>query len=153
MVTFPVLSGLRMYDFRVVDIQPGSGQTCDHISEPSFVYLPDGALKVTNWSRLTERSGFGVQHVHGFHDPRTRTNDAPAWTAQAPENGTKIPTSGTGTWRFATAETGNAWALTAMNGPSMRLDDSGWGVSTNAPGDFFITQPEGDTNLSHLSCR
>ena len=47
-VTFPVLQGLRMYDFRVIDNQPESGETCDHIGEPSFVYLPDGALRVTN---------------------------------------------------------------------------------------------------------
>ena len=44
-VTFPVLQGLRMYDFRVVDNQPESGETCDHIGEPSFTYLPDGALQ------------------------------------------------------------------------------------------------------------
>ena len=46
-VTFPVLQGLRLYDFRVTDNQPESGETCDNIGEPSFAYLPDGALRVT----------------------------------------------------------------------------------------------------------
>ena len=46
-VTFPVLQGLRMYDFRVVDNQPETGESCDHIGQPSIAYLPSGALQVT----------------------------------------------------------------------------------------------------------
>ena len=56
-VTFPVLQGLRMYDFRVVDNQPESGETCDHIGEPSFTYLPTAPCESRSWSALTERSG------------------------------------------------------------------------------------------------
>ncbi|MGB1679526.1 MAG: hypothetical protein ACPHFV_05730 [Poseidonia sp.] len=149
-VTFPVLSGLRMYDFRVVDNQPESGQTCDHIGEPSFVYLPDGALKVTQLVSFDRTQWDLVCNMFmDFTTQEPETNDAPAWTAQAPENGTKIPTSGAGTWRFATAETGNAWALD-NDGWSLQcvFDDNGWSVSTNVLGDFFITQPEGATQTS-----
>ena len=45
-----------MYDFRVMDNQPASGQTCDHIGEPSSIYLPDGALQY-QLVNLTEPSG------------------------------------------------------------------------------------------------
>ena len=142
-VTFPVLQGLRMYDFRVVDNQPDSGQTCDHIGEPSFTYLPDGALQVTQLVNF-DRTQWDL-YCDMFMDFTTQepaTNDIPAWTGEAPANGTIVPTSGTGTWSFASADVGNGWA-TDENGWSLQcsFDEAGWSVSTNVLGDFFITQP------------
>ena len=142
-VTFPVLQGLRMYDFRVTDNAPESGQTCDHINEPSFVYLGDGALEVTLLVSF-DRTLWDLE-CNMFMDFTTEepaSNDIPSWTNDAPTNGTRIPTSGEGTWPFATAETGNAWA-TDDNGWSLQctFDEAGWDVSTNVLGDFFVTQP------------
>ena len=142
-VTFPVLQGLRMYDFRVVDNQPASGQSCDHIGEPSFTYLPDGALQVTQLVNF-DRTQWDL-YCDMFMDFTTQepaTNDIPAWTGEAPANGTIVPTSGTGTWSFASADVGNGWA-TDENGWSLQcsFDEAGWSVSTNVLGDFFITQP------------
>lgn len=149
-VTFPVLQGLRMYDFRVVDNQPASGQTCDHIGEPSFSYLPDGALQVTqlvNFDR-TQWDLFCDMFMD-FTTQEPAMNDIPAWTAEAPANGTIVPTSGTGTWPFASADVGNAWA-TDENGWSLQcsFDEAGWSVSTNVLGDFFITQPADSTQAT-----
>ena len=149
-VTFPVLQGLRMYDFRVVDNQPASGQTCDHIGEPSFTYLPDGALQVTqlvNFDR-TQWDLFCDMFMD-FTTQEPATNDIPAWTGEAPANGTIVPTSGAGTWPFASADVGNAWA-TDENGWSLQcsFDEAGWSVSTNVLGDFFITQPADSTQAT-----
>ena len=149
-VTFPVLQGLRMYDFRVVDNQPASGQTCDHIGEPSFSYLPDGALRVTqlvNFDR-TQWDLFCDMFMD-FTTQEPAMNDIPAWTGEAPANGTIVPTSGTGTWPFASADVGNAWA-TDENGWSLQcsFDEAGWSVSTNVLGDFFITQPADSTQAT-----
>ena len=153
-VTFPVLQGLRMYDFRVVDNQPASGQNCDHIGEPSFTYLPDGALRVTQLVNF-DRTQWEL-YCDMFMDFTTKEpdmNDVPAWTASAPGNGTIVPTSGAGTWQFATAATGNTWA-TDEDGWALNCDfnDEGWSVSTNVLGDFFITQPEGATQ-STATCQ
>ena len=142
-VTFPVLQGLRMYDFRVTDNAPTSGQTCDHINEPSFIYLGDGALQVTQLVSF-DRTQWDLE-CNMFMDFTTQepaTNDIPTWTADAPSNDTRIPTSGEGTWPFADAETGNAWAVDE-NGWSLHctFDQAGWEVSTNVLGDFFVTQP------------
>ena len=146
-VTFPVLQGLRMYDFRVVDNQPESGETCDHIGEPSFTYLPDGALRVTQLVSF-DRTQWEL-YCNMFMDFTTQElemNEPPMWTSVAPENGTIVPTPGEGTWRFATAETGNSWA-SDENGWSLQcaFDEEGWSVSTNVLGDFFITQPASST--------
>lgn len=146
-VTFPVLQGLRLYDFRVLDNQPESGQTCDHIGEPSFTYLPDGALRVTQLVSF-DRTLWDLE-CNMFMDFTTQepeTNAPPVWTQATPVNGTKIPTSGAGTWRFAMAETGNAWA-TDEDGWSLQctFEEDGWSVSTNVLGDFFVTQPESST--------
>ena len=153
-VTFPVLQGLRMYDFRVVDNQPASGQNCDHIGEPSFSYLPDGALQVTQLVNF-DRTQWEL-YCDMFMDFTTKEpdmNDVPAWTAAAPGNGTIVPTSGAGTWQFATAATGNTWAVDE-DGWALNCDfaDEGWSVSTNVLGDFFITQPEGATQ-STATCQ
>ena len=153
MVTFPVLQGLRMYDFRVVDNQPESGQTCDHIGEPSFTYLPDGALRVTQLVSFDRTQWDLVCNMFmDFTTEEPATNDAPTWTSLAPVNGTKISTSGAGTWGFATAETGNAWA-TDENGWSLQcdFDEDGWSVSTDVLGDFFVTQPE-SSSQSTATC-
>lgn len=149
-VTFPVLQGLRMYDFRVVDNQPASGQTCDHIGEPSFTYLPDGALQVTQLVNF-DRTQWDL-YCDMFMDFTTQEpamNDIPAWTGDAPANGTIVPTSGTGTWPFASADVGNAWAADE-NGWSLQcsFDEAGWSVSTNVLGDFFITQPADSTQAT-----
>ena len=149
-VTFPVLQGLRMYDFRVVDNQPASGQTCDHIGEPSFTYLPDGALQVTQLVNF-DRTQWDL-YCDMFMDFTTQEpamNDIPAWTGDAPANGTIVPTSGAGTWPFASADVGNAWA-TDENGWSLQcsFDEAGWSVSTNVLGDFFITQPADSTQAT-----
>ena len=149
-VTFPVLQGLRMYDFRVMDNQPASGQTCDHIGEPSFIYLPDGALQVTQLVNF-DRTQWDL-YCDMFMDFTTQEpamNDIPAWTGEAPANGTIVPTSGTGTWPFASADVGNAWA-TDENGWSLQcsFDEAGWSVSTNVLGDFFITQPADSTQAT-----
>ncbi|MEL0266790.1 MAG: hypothetical protein VW945_04815 [Candidatus Poseidoniales archaeon] len=149
-VTFPVLQGLRMYDFRVVDNQPASGQTCDHIGEPSFTYLPDGALQVTqlvNFDR-TQWDLFCDMFMD-FTTQEPAMNDIPAWTSDAPANGTIVPTSGTGTWLFASADAGNAWA-SDENGWSLQcsFDETGWSVSTNVLGDFFVTQPADSTQAT-----
>ena len=146
-VTFPVLQGLRIYDFRVIDNQPESGQTCDHIGEPSFAYLPDGALKVTQLVSF-DRTQWDLE-CNIFMDFTTEepaSNDAPAWTSTAPANGTKVPTSGAGSWRFATGDIGNAWAVDD-NGWSLQcvFDEDGWSLSTNVIGDFFVNQPESST--------
>ncbi|MGA0353482.1 MAG: hypothetical protein ACO3NY_07525 [Poseidonia sp.] len=152
-VTFPVLQGLRMYDFRVTDNQPASGQTCDHIGQPSFMYLPDGALRVTQLVNF-DRTQWDL-YCDMFMDFTTQepaTNDVPAWTDEAPANGTVVPTSGTGTWRFASADVGNAWAVDE-NGWSLQctFDEAGWSVSTNVIGDFFVTQPAESTQAT-ASC-
>ncbi len=149
-VTFPVLQGLRMYDFRVVDNQPASGQSCDHIGEPSFSYLPDGALQVTqlvNFDR-TQWDLFCDMFMD-FTTQEPAMNDIPAWTSDAPANGTIVPTSGTGTWLFASADAGNAWA-SDENGWSLQcsFDEAGWSVSTNVLGDFFVTQPADSTQAT-----
>ena len=149
-VTFPVLQGLRIYDFRVVDNQPESGETCDHIGEPSFAYLPDGALGVTQLVDFDRTQWDLVCNMFmDFTTMEPQTNDIPAWTEAAPANGTVISTSGAGTWRFAMADAGNAWA-SDDNGWSLQCEftDAGWSVSTNVLGDFFITQPEGATQAS-----
>ena len=153
MVTFPVLQGLRMYDFRVLDNQPESGQTCDHIGEPSFTYLPDGALRVTQLVSFDRTQWDLVCNMFmDFTTEEPATNDAPMWTSLAPTNGTKISTSGAGTWGFATAEAGNAWA-TDENGWSLQcdFDEDGWSVSTDVLGDFFVTQPE-SSSQSTATC-
>jgi len=152
-VTFPVLQGLRMYDFRITDNQPASGQTCDHIGQPSFMYLPDGALRVTQLVNF-DRTQWDL-YCDMFMDFTTQepaTNDVPAWTDEAPANGTVVPTSGTGTWRFASADVGNAWAADE-NGWSLQctFDEAGWSVSTNVIGDFFVTQPAESTQAT-ASC-
>ena len=152
-VTFPVLQGLRIYDFRVLDNQPESGQTCDHIGEPSFAYLPDGALKVTQLVSF-DRTQWDLE-CYMFMDFTTQepaTNDAPSWTQAAPANGTMIPTSGAGNLKFAAAETGNAWAIDE-NGWSLQCEfvEDGWSVSTNVLGDFFVTQPE-SSSQSTATC-
>jgi hypothetical protein len=142
-VTFPVLQGLRLYDFRVTDNAPGNGQTCDHINEPSFSYLGDGSLQLTQLVAF-DRTQWDLQ-CNMFMDFTTQepaTNDVPAWTSSVPANGTKVPTSGEGTWLFATADIGNGWA-TDENGWSLQctFDEAGWSVSNNVLGDFFVKQP------------
>lgn len=142
-VTFPVLQGLRMYEFRVIDNQPESGETCDYIDEPSYTYLPDGALRVTQLVSF-DRSQWEL-YCNMFMDFTTQepeTNEPPIWTSTAPANGTIVPTPGEGTWRFASADIGNAWA-SDENGWSLNceFDEEGWSVFTNVLGDFYITQP------------
>jgi hypothetical protein len=142
-VHFPVLQGLRMTDFRVTDNAPASGQTCDHINEPSFTYLGDGSLQVTQLVSF-DRTQWDLE-CNMFMDFTTQepaSNDVPLWSSSAPSNGTSIPTSGAGTWRFATAEVGNAWA-SDENGWALQcaFDQADWTVSTNVLGDFFVTQP------------
>ena len=149
-VTFPVLQGLRMYAFRVTDNAPDSGQTCDNINEPSFTYLGDGSLQVTQLVSF-DRTQWDLE-CNMFMDFTTQepaTNDVPMWTANAPPNGTAIATSGEGTWPFATAELGNGWA-SDDNGWSLQctFDQSGWAVSNNVLGDFFVTQPAGATQAT-----
>ena len=143
-VTFPVLQGLRMYDFRVVDNQPASGQTCDHIGDPSFTYLPDGALRVTQLVSF-DRTQWDLfcDMFMDFTTQEPTTNDVPAWTDDAPANGSIVPTTGAGTWRFATSDVGNAWAADE-NGWSLQctFDEEGWSVTTNVLGDFFVNQPD-----------
>jgi hypothetical protein len=144
-VNFPVLQGLRMTAFRVTDNAPTSGQTCDHINDPSFTYLGDGSLQVTQLVSF-DRTQWDLQ-CNMFMDFTTQepaTNDVPVWSASAPSNGTAVPTSGAGTWRFATANIGNTWA-SDENGWALRctFDQTGWSVSTNVLGDFFVTQPTG----------
>lgn len=144
-VTFPVLQGLRMYDFRVTDNGPENGETCDYIAEPSFAYLGDGSLQVTQLVSF-DRTQWDLQ-CNMFMDFTTQepaTNDVPSWTSEAPSDGTKIPTMGPGTWQFADAATGNGWAMDE-NGWALRceFDEAGWSVSNNVLGDFFVTQPEG----------
>ena len=144
-VTFPVLQGLRMYDFRVTDNAPEGGESCDYIGEPSFTYLGDGSLQVTQLVSF-DRTQWDLE-CNMFMDFTTEepaTNDVPAWTADAPADGTKIPTSGAGTWQFADASTGNGWA-TDENGWALNcaFDEAGWSVTTNVLGDFYVTQPTG----------
>lgn len=142
-VTFPVLQGLRMYGFRVIDNQPESGETCDYIDEPSFTYLPDGALQVTQLVSF-DRTQWEL-YCNMFIDFTTQEPDMnvpPVWTSTVPANGTVVPTPGEGTWRFASADTGNGWA-SDENGWSLDcdFDEEGWSVFTNVLGDFFVTQP------------
>ena len=142
-VTFPVLQGLRMYDFRVIDNQPESGETCDHIGEPSFVYLPDGALRVTQLVSF-DRTQWEL-YCNMFMDFTTEApemNVPPVWANTAPDNGTVVGTPGEGTWTFASADLGNSWA-SDDNGWSLNceFDEEGWSVFTNVLGNFFVTQP------------
>ncbi len=144
-VTFPVLQGLRIYDFRVVDNQPESGQTCDHIGEPSFTYLTSGALRVTQLVSF-DRTQWDLECAM-FMDFTTEEpvgNEPPEWTSTAPANNTKIPTQGTGTWMFVDKATGSAWA-TDDDGWALNctFDEAGWSVSKNVIGDFLVTQPAG----------
>ena len=62
---------------------------------------------------------------------------------RCPANGSIVPTTGAGTWRFATADVGNAWAADE-NGWSLQctFDEEGWSVTTNVLGDFFVNQPD-----------
>ena len=142
-VTFPVLQGLRMYDFRVVDNQPETGESCDHIGQPSIVYLPSGALKVTQIVSF-DRTQWEL-YCYMFMDFTTQElemNDPPTWESDAPANGTIIPTPGEGTWNFVSASVGKSWA-TDSNDWTLQctFDEEGWSISTNVIGDFFITQP------------
>lgn len=152
-VTFPVLQGLRMYDFRVLDNQPESGQTCDHIGEPSFTYLPDGALRVTQLVSF-DRTQWDLfcNMFMDFTTQEPESNDIPMWASGAPANGTNIPTGGQGTWKFADADVGNAWAIDE-DGWSLdcAFDEAGWSVFTNVLGDFFVTQPTG-ANQATATC-
>ena len=78
-----------------------------------------------------------------FTTQEPATNDVPTWTDDAPANGSIVPTNGAGTWRFATADVGNAWAVDE-NGWSLQctFDEEGWSVTTNVLGDFFVIQPD-----------
>lgn len=146
-VTFPVLQGLRMYDFRVADNQPETGESCDHIGQPSIVYLPSGALQVTQIVSF-DRTQWEL-YCYMFMDFTTQElemNDPPTWESTAPANGTIIPTPGEGTWNFVSASVGKSWA-TDSNDWTLQcaFDENGWGISTNVIGDFFITQPAGSS--------
>lgn len=142
-VNFPILQGLRMYDFRVVDNEPESGQSCDDIGEPSFTYLGDGSLQVTQLVNFDRNQWDLVCHMFiDFTTQIPESNEAPIWNSLAPSNGSKIPTLGTGTWRFATAALGNGWA-SDDDGWALHCDfeQAGWSVMTDVLGDFYVTQP------------
>tara|TARA_X000001036_G_scaffold232816_1_gene217465 strand:- start:876 stop:2885 length:2010 start_codon:yes stop_codon:yes gene_type:complete len=152
-VTFPVLSGLRMYDFRVTDNTPESGDNCNDIGAPSSTYLPDGALQLTQLVTFDRTQWDLICNV--FMDFTTQipeVNDIPLWTSSAPENGTRIATSG-GTTMFADADTGNQWA-TDDDGWSLdcTFDADGWSLSTNVLGDFFVTQSANSGDSAQATC-
>ena len=151
-VTFPVLSGLRMYDFRATDNAPDSGDNCDDIGSPSSTYLPDGALQLTQLVTFDRTQWDLICNV--FMDFTTQipeVNDIPVWSSTAPSNGTRIATNG-GTTMFADANTGNQWA-NDDDGWSFdcTFDSDGWSISTNVLGDFFVTQPS-DSSSATASC-
>lgn len=144
-VTFPALSGLRLVDFRMTDNSPDSGEDCDHIDDPSFSYLPDGALHVTQLVNF-DRTLWDLE-CHMFMDFTTQaplTNTPPEWTIDAPANGTVVGTDGPGTTMFASGSTAGAWA---MDNDGWRLscdfDAEGWSVTANVLGDLFVNQPAG----------
>ncbi len=146
-VTFPVLSGLRMYGFRTTDNAPNSGDTCDNIGTPSSTYLPDGALQLTQLVSFDRTQWDLICNVFmDFTTEVPEVNDVPVWTSTVPENGTRIGTNG-GTTMFAAAEVGNQWA---NDDDGWSLDctfaEEGWSISTNVLGDFFVTQPTGSTS-------
>ena len=146
-VTFPVLSGLRMYDFRTTDNAPESGDTCDNIGTPSSTYLPDGALQLTQLVSFDRTQWDLICNIFmDFTTEVPEVNDVPVWTSAVPENGTRIGTNG-GTTMFAEAEVGNQWA-SDDDGWSLdcTFDAEGWSISTNVLGDFFVTQPESSTS-------
>ena len=149
-VTFPVLQGLRMYDFRVTNNQPANGESCD-IGEPSFTYTPDGALRVTQLVNF-DRTQWELE-CYMFMDFTTQepeSNDAPVWSSGAPTNGTVVPTTGPGTTLFAAADENHGWA-SDENGWSLDCDfgeATGWSVFTNVLGDLLVTQPEGATQAT-----
>lgn len=152
-VTFPVLQGLRMYDFRVTDNSPDSGLNCDYINEPSFMYLPDGSLQVTQLVNF-DRTQWTLECAM-FMDFTTQipeTNDVPVWSSTAPVNGTRIATGGTGTTVFTPADVGNAWA-SDDDGWSLdcTFEEEGWSVSTNVLGDFLVAQPA-TSSISEATC-
>ena len=151
-VTFPVLSGLRMYDFRTTDNSPESGDTCDDIGTPTAKYLPDGALQLTQLVTFDRTQWDLICNV--FMDFTTEVpemNDLPVWTSSVPENGTRIGTNG-GTTMFASADVGNQWA-SDNNGWSLdcTFDADGWSISTDVLGNFFVTQPS-DSTSSTATC-
>lgn len=151
-VTFPVLSGLRMYDFRTTDNAPESGDTCDDIGTPTAKYLPDGALQLTQLVTFDRTQWDLICNV--FMDFTTEVpemNDFPVWTSSVPENGTRIGTNG-GTTMFASADVGNQWA-SDNNGWSLdcTFDADGWSISTDVLGNFFVTQPS-DSTSSTATC-
>ena len=151
-VTFPVLSGLRMYDFRTTDNSPESGDTCDDIGTPTAKYLPDGALQLTQLVTFDRTQWDLICNV--FMDFTTEVpemNDFPVWTSSVPDNGTRIGTNG-GTTMFASADVGNQWA-SDNNGWSLdcTFDADGWSISTDVLGNFFVTQPS-DSTSSTATC-
>lgn len=151
-VTFPVLSGLRMYDFRTTDNAPDSGDTCDNIGTPSSTYLPDGSLQLTQLVTFDRTQWDLICNVFmDFTTEVPEVNDFPVWADSVPENGTRIGTNG-GTTMFASADTGNQWA-SDDDGWSLdcTFDADGWSMSTNVLGDFFVTQPM-DSTSSTATC-
>ena len=152
-VTFPALSGLRLVDFRITDNNPASGENCDYIDAPDFSYLPNGALHVTQLVNF-DRTLWDLQ-CHMFMDFTTQaplTNSPPAWTANAPANGTVVGTGGPGTTMFSTGLESGSWAT---DDDAWRLScdfaEDGWTVTTNVLGDLFVNQPT-DQASSMATC-
>jgi hypothetical protein len=151
-VTFPVLSGLRMYDFRVTDNNPVSGHDCSDIGAPSSTYLPDGALQLTQLVTFERTQWDLICNIFmDFTTEIPEVNDVPIWTSTAPVNNTRIATNG-GTTMFVHADTGNQWA-SDDDGWSLdcTFDTEGWSLSTNVLGDFFVSQPA-DSSSAKATC-
>ena len=142
-VTFPVLSGLRLVDFRITNNAPASGENCDHIDAPTFNYLPNGALHVTQLVNF-DRTLWDLE-CHMFMDFTTQaplTNTAPSWTTSVPSNGTVVGTGGPGSAMFATGGTASDWAQDEDGWRlSCDFDAEGWSVTANVLGDLFVNQP------------
>jgi len=153
-VTFPALSGLRLVDFRVVDNAPATGDTCDHIADPSFTYLADGRLTITQLVNF-DRTLWDLE-CHMFMDFTTEApvnNDAPAWTEAAPENGSVIATAGAGTTRMAAGATAFTWGEDADGWQLMcEFDQPDWTVTANVLGDLFVNQPT-TSSVANGTCR
>ena len=142
-VTFPALSGLRLVDFRIVDNAPTTGDNCDHIDDPSFTYLADGRLTITQLVNF-DRTLWELE-CHMFMDFTTQAplnNAAPEWTDAAPENGTVIGTTGAGTTLISTGTTASMWGEDEDGWQLMcEFDQPDWTVTSNVLGDLFVNQP------------
>jgi len=160
---FPLKQGLRMVNYSIKDTSTATDGTVTvsentDLSGPESIYLPDGRLRINQVVTYAASDYPIVRELFiDFTTMAPDTNEAPEWSANAPEDGTVIPmleqlnlgnemvtVAGEQTEMWATDESG--WGLECT------FVESGWSASLDSEGDMIVSKQNTQAASSDAEC-